>query len=129
MKTKYATLIRSLLKNYHEQANAIEKETYSVHSDGLQLMELNIQLAKCLEGITSTARFNNDSEDFDELHKITIMVFGGNIPTDTNVNNLVSLASGYISNSKANVQPLKSISANEKEDWQHVSASLNIKEN
>ena len=56
MKTKYATLIRSLLQNYHAQANAIEKETFSVHSDGLQLMELNIQLAKCLEGLTSTAR-------------------------------------------------------------------------
>lgn len=69
MKTKYATLIRSLLQNYHAQAKAIDKETFSVHSDGLQLMELNIQLAKCLEGITSTARFNNDSDDFEELHK------------------------------------------------------------
>lgn len=40
MKTKYATLIRSLLQNYHAQAKAIDKDTYSVHSDGLQLMEL-----------------------------------------------------------------------------------------
>lgn len=72
MKTKYATLIRSLLQNYHAQAKLIDKETFSVHSDGLQLMELNIQLAKCLEGITSTARFNNDSEDFEELHKINL---------------------------------------------------------
>lgn len=128
MKTKYATLIRSLLQNYHAQATAIETETFSVHSDGLQLMELNIPLAKCLEGITSAARFNNDSDNFEELHKITLMVFGGNIPKDENVNSLVSLASGYINKSKANVKPLKSISAKEKEDWQHISASL-TKEN
>jgi len=125
MKTKYATLIRSLLQNYHAQAKAIDKETFSVHSDGLQLMELNIQLAKCLEGITSTARFNNDSDDFEELHKITLMVFGGNIPSDTNINNLVSLASCYVKSNKVSVFPLKEMNASERKDWQHVSTSLN----
>lgn len=109
MKTKYATLIRSLLKNYHEQANAIEKETYSVHSDGLQLMELNIQLAKCLEGITSTARFNNDSDDFDELHKITLMVFGGNIPTESNIPSLMSLATSSLKNNNSHLKPLSAV--------------------
>lgn len=114
MKTKYATLIRSLLKNYHEQAGAIEKENYSIHSDGIQLMELNLQLAKCLEGISSTARFNNDSDDFDELHKITLMAFNGNIPASDDIPKVVSLAScsGFQNQ-------------NEKKDWQLRSASLN----
>ncbi|MDC0695864.1 hypothetical protein RZ761_24030 [Klebsiella pasteurii] len=111
MKTKYATLIRSLLQNYHAQANAIEKETFSVHSDGLQLMELNIQLAKCLEGITSTARFNNDSDDFEELHKITLMVFSGNIPTDNNISGLMSLATSAL---KSNNSHLKSVAASQR---------------
>ncbi|WP_213752924.1 hypothetical protein [Citrobacter portucalensis] len=129
MKTKYATLIRSLLQNYHTQAKAIDKDTYSIHSDGLQLMELNIQLAKCLEGISSIARFNNDNDDFDELHKITIMAFGGNMPSETNVSNLVSLASGYRSDSKASLHQLKGVSASEKKDWQNISTSLNVQKN
>lgn len=104
MKTKYATLIRSLLQNYHAQAKAIDKEIYSVHSDGLQLMELNIQLAKCLEGITSTARFNNDSDDFEELHKITLMVFGGNVPTENNISGLMSLATTALKNNNSHLK-------------------------
>lgn len=110
MKTKYATLIRCLLRNYHAQVNAIEKETYSVHSDGMQLMELNIQLAKCLEGITSIARFNNDNEDFEELHKITLMVFGGNIPTENNISGLMSLATSTL---KSNNSHLKSVATSQ----------------
>lgn len=129
MKNKYATLIRNLLQNYHIKAKVIEKESYSIHSDGLQLMELNIQLAKCLEGISSIARFNNDDDDFDELHKITIMAFGGNMPSETNVSNLISLASGYRSDSKVNLHQLKGISASEKKDWQNISTSLNVQEN
>ncbi|WP_188317431.1 hypothetical protein [Salmonella enterica] len=46
MKSKYATLIRNLLQSYHAQATAIDKENFSVHSDGIHLMELNLQLAK-----------------------------------------------------------------------------------
>lgn len=106
MKTKYATLIRSLLQNYHAQAKAIDKDTYSVHSDGLQLMELNIQLAKCLEGITSAARFNNDSEDFEELHKITLMVFGRNVPTENNISDLMSLATCALKNNNSHLKPV-----------------------
>lgn len=106
MKTKYATLIRSLLQNYHAQAKAIDKDTYSVHSDGLQLMELNIQLAKCLEGITSVARFNNDSEDFEELHKITLMVFGRNVPTENNISDLMSLATCALKNNNSHLKPV-----------------------
>lgn len=109
MKTKYATLIRSLLQNYHCQARAIDKDNFSIHSDGLQLMELNIQLAKCLEGITSTARFNNDSDDFEELHKITLMVFSGNIPTENNVSGLMSLATSALKNNNSH---LKTVTAN-----------------
>lgn len=90
MKAKYATLIRNLLNNYHEQAKSIETETFSVHSDGLQLMELNVKLAKCLEGISATAMFNNDKDDFDELHKITLQVFSGNIPEFTGLTSLLT---------------------------------------
>ena len=92
MKAKYATLIRSLFHNYHEQVKSIEADNYSVHSDGLQLMELNLQLAKCLEGISSTAHFNKDNADFNELHKITLMVFGGSIPSEKSIPGLASLA-------------------------------------
>lgn len=106
MKTKYATLIRSLLQNYHFQAKAIDKDNFSIHSDGLQLMELNIQLAKCLEGITSTARFNNDSDDFEELHKITLMVFSGNVPTENNISGLMSLATSALKNNNAHLKPV-----------------------
>lgn len=109
MKTKYATLIRSLLQNYHAQAKVINKETYSVHSDGLQIMELNIQLAKCLEGITSTARFNNDDDDFEELHKITLMVFGGNVPTENNISGLISLATTALKNNNTHLKPVTAV--------------------
>lgn len=109
MKTKYATLIRSLLQNYHAQSKAIEKETFSVHSDGIQLMELNIQLAKCLEGITATARFNSDNDDFEELHKITLMVFGGNIPTENNIPGLMSLATSALKNNNSHLKPVQSV--------------------
>lgn len=100
MKTKYATLIRSLLQNYHNLVNEISTESYSVHSDGLQLMELNIQLAKCLEGISASARFNNDSDDFNELHKITLMVFSGNVPPENCLSSLSSLAPSRVQNTK-----------------------------
>ncbi|EAU9827878.1 hypothetical protein M9Y43_001263 [Salmonella enterica] len=96
MKSKYATLIRNLLQSYHAQATAIDKENFSVHSDGIHLMELNLQLAKCLEGISATARFNNDVDDFAELHKITLMAFKGDIPTEDNIPVLSSLASGVM---------------------------------
>lgn len=109
MKTKYATIIRCLLQNYHTQAKAIEQETFSVHSDGLQLMELNIQLAKCLEGITSTARFNNDSDDFEKLHKITLMVFGGSIPTEDSIPGLMSLATSALKNNNSHLKPVTAI--------------------
>ncbi|MGL5421927.1 MAG: hypothetical protein ACRDAJ_03035 [Serratia fonticola] len=109
MKTKYATLIRCLLQNYHAQAKAIETESFSIHSDGLQLMELNIQLAKCLEGITSTALFNNDIADFEELHKITLMVFGGNIPTESNIPGLMSLATSSLMNNNSHLKPLSAV--------------------
>ncbi|HAT3656498.1 TPA: hypothetical protein ACTYZW_003484 [Citrobacter freundii] len=106
MKTKYATLIRSLLQNYHVQANNILTENISVHSDGLQIMELNLQLAKCLEGISSTARFNNDGEDFEELHKIALMVFGGNIPTENNISGLKSLAAHALKMNNSHLKPV-----------------------
>lgn len=109
MKTKYATLIRCLLQNYHIQANTIYTDNFSVHSDGLQLMELNLQLAKCLEGITSTARFNNDSADFDELHKITLMVFGGNIPTENNIPGLKLMAAHALKNNNSHLKSVTSI--------------------
>lgn len=108
MKAKYATLIRSLLQNYHIQAKAIDTE-FSVHSDGLQLMELNLQLAKCLEGISSTARFNNDSDDFDELHKIALMVFGGSIPTEENIPGLRTLAAHSLKNNNTHLQSIVSL--------------------
>ncbi|KLP41765.1 hypothetical protein [Enterobacter ludwigii] len=110
MKAKYATLIRRLLQNYHCHAKAIDKDNFSIHSDGLQLMELNIQLAKCLEGISSTARFNNDNDndDFDELHKITLMVFGGNIPTENNIPWLTSLAASALKNNNTHLKPVTS---------------------
>ncbi|WP_233958083.1 hypothetical protein [Pectobacterium versatile] len=126
MKAKYATLIRSLLKNYHEQVKAIQTESYSVHSDNLQIMELDLKLAKCLEGLTLMARFNNEYEDYCEIHKITMMAFGGDVPEDINVNNLVSLASGVVSVNRASVHPLKEIDDNEIKDWQHISTSLNV---
>lgn len=85
MKTKYATLIRSLLRTYREQASAIEKESFSIHSDGIQLMELNLKLAKCLEGMTLMARFNNEFDDYCELHEITMMAFNGTIPPEDNI--------------------------------------------
>lgn len=110
MKAKYATLIRSLLQNYHVQAADINKENFSVHSDGLQIMELNLQLAKCLEGISSTARFNNDSDDFNELHKIALMVFGGNIPTEDNIPGLTSLAVHALKNNNSHLQSLTTFS-------------------
>lgn len=100
MKTKYATLIRSLLQNYHNLVNGISAESYSVHSDGLQLMELNLQLAKCLEGISASARFNNDNDDFNELHKITLMVFSGNIPPENFLSSISSLATSRTHNTK-----------------------------
>ncbi|HED1545438.1 hypothetical protein GFB57_19815 [Citrobacter sp. S39] len=109
MKTKYATLIRNLLQSYQAQVTVIEKENYSVHSDGIQLMELNLQLAKCLEGISATARFNNDTVDFEELHKITLMAFKGDIPTEHNIPALSSLASGEIRKSNSNLKPLTAV--------------------
>lgn len=109
MKTKYATLIRSLLQNYHIQAKAINTENLSVHSDGLQIMELNLQLAKCLEGISSTARFNNDDDDFDELHKIALMVFGGNIPTEEKIPGLKTLAAHALKNNNSHLQSVSSM--------------------
>ncbi|AYH10180.1 hypothetical protein C5E22_11740 [Pectobacterium parmentieri] len=90
MKAKYATLIRSLLKNYHEQVKAIQTESYSVHSDNLQIMELDLKLAKCLEGLTLMARFNNEYEDYCEIHKITMMAFGGDVPSAENISSIVS---------------------------------------
>ncbi|WP_336819401.1 hypothetical protein [Cedecea sp. MMO-103] len=104
MKAKYATLIRSLLRTYSEQASAIEKETFSIHSDGIQLMELNLQLAKCLEGISATARFNNDVEDFNNLHTLMLMAFNGDIPAEDNIPGLVSLASCSVKDNKSTVQ-------------------------
>ncbi|WP_410699106.1 hypothetical protein [Citrobacter freundii] len=104
MKSKYATLIRNLLQSYHVQVTAIDKENYSVHSDGIHLMELNLQLAKCLEGISATARFNNDIDDFDELHKITLMAFNGDIPTGDNIPMLSSLASGGMIQNNSNLK-------------------------
>ncbi|HBL7008441.1 MULTISPECIES: hypothetical protein [Citrobacter] len=109
MKAKYATLIRNLLQSYHAQVTAIDKESYSVHSDGIQLMELKLQLAKCLEGISSTARFNNDADDFDELHKITLMAFKGDIPTENNIPALSSLASGSIRKNSSNLKTLTAV--------------------
>ncbi|WP_370608014.1 hypothetical protein [Citrobacter meridianamericanus] len=104
MKSKYATLIRNLLQSYHAQVTAIDKENYSVHSDGIHLMELNLQLAKCLEGISATARFNNDIDDFSELHKITLMAFNGEIPTGDNIPMLSSLASGVMREKNSNLK-------------------------
>ncbi|AZU08845.1 TPA: hypothetical protein ACWQSC_004198 [Salmonella enterica] len=104
MKAKYATLIRSLLRTYREQASAIEKESFSVHSDGIQLMELNLKLAKCLEGMSLMARFNNEFEDYCELHEITMMAFNGSIPVDDNIPGLISLASCTVKNNKSAVQ-------------------------
>ncbi|WP_044209059.1 hypothetical protein [Pectobacterium odoriferum] len=129
MKAKYATLIRSLLKNYHEKVKNIETENYSVHSDNLQIMELGLKLAKCLEGLTLMAQFNNEYEDYCEIHKITMMAFGGDIPHDTSINRLVSLASGSVNLNKFNVSPLKEINENEIKDWQHAAASLKVKRN
>ncbi|MBG0750123.1 hypothetical protein [Pectobacterium carotovorum] len=126
MKAKYATLIRSLLKNYHEQVKAIETGNYSVHSDNLQIMELGLKLAKCLEGLTLMARFNNEFDDYCEIHKITMMAFGGDIPNDTSINKLVSLASGNVNLNKFNVSPLKEINEDEIKDWQHAAASLKV---
>lgn len=37
MKAKYATLIRSLLQNYHYQAKAIDNDVFSINSDGYSL--------------------------------------------------------------------------------------------
>ncbi|EPV1495270.1 hypothetical protein ACV2MU_002584 [Klebsiella pneumoniae] len=104
MKLKYATLIRNLLQNYHMQVKTIDKETFSIHSDGIQLMELNIQLAKCLEGITATAKFNNDKENFEELHRITLGVFAGSIPDENKVTDLVSLATSSVKAHGANLK-------------------------
>lgn len=109
MKNKYATLIRSLLKKYHEQMNTIEKESFYVHSDGIQLMELNLQLAKCLEGITLIARFNNDFEDYCEVHDITIKSFGGDVPSEDSIPGLVSLASCASSKSESVLKKLTAV--------------------
>lgn len=104
MKNKYATLIRSLLRTYREQASTIEKESFSIHSDGIQIMELNLKLAKCLEGMTLMARFNNEFDDYCELHEITLMAFNGNIPSEDNIPGLVSLVSCSVKENKSAVQ-------------------------
>lgn len=104
MKTKYATLIRSLLRTYREQASFIEKESFSIHSDSIQLMELNLKLAKCLEGMTLMARFNNEFDDYCELHEITMMAFNGTIPQEDNIPGLISLASCSVKENKTAVQ-------------------------
>ncbi|SUX38057.1 Uncharacterised protein [Cedecea davisae] len=96
MKAKYATIIRSLLQNYHQQIESINTDQSAIHSDALQLMELNIKLAKCLEGISSSAHFNNDITDYEELHTITLMVFSGQVPEESSVPGLISLAANSV---------------------------------